>query len=173
MSRLPARALGAAVVLALGLGLAPTAPAPAGAAATIAPHLPNGSLVQRLLEDQVLALTNRERRRHGCGRLRTSSPLRQAARGHTVSMAMADTMAHQLPGEPRFSTRISRAGYRDWHLVAENIARGYGSPTEVVAAWMASPSHRRNLLDCRLRDLGVGVVLQAGQLWWTQDFGAR
>lgn len=131
------------------------------------------ALVQRVLEAQVLALTNRERRLRGCADLRPSRPLILSARRHTVAMASADDMSHQLPGEPYFSARITRAGYRDWRLVAENIAQGFSGPVAVVRAWMASPGHRRNILDCRLRDLGVGVVLLNGELWWTQNFGWR
>ncbi len=134
---------------------------------------PERKLVQRAYEDDILALTNRERQLAGCPALRRSKHLRKAARRHSVDMALADKMSHQLPGEPRFSTRITRAGYRGWRLVAENIATGFSSPAAVMDAWMDSPSHRRNILNCRLRDLGVGVVLQGGQLWWTQDFGTR
>ena len=60
-----------------------------------------------------------------------------------------------------------------WRRVAENVAMGYGSPKAVMQAWMASPGHRANILDCRLRHLGVGVVLQGDQVWWTQDFARR
>lgn len=167
---------GLALCLTLGLtlSLGPGAPAPASAATvSTTPGVPARLLVQRLLEDRVLALTNQQRRKHGCVALRGSAALRKAARGHTVSMALANSMSHQLPGEARFSSRISKAGYRGWRLVAENIARGFSTPNDVVAAWMRSPSHRRNILNCRLRDLGVGVVLKDGQLWWTQDFGTR
>ena len=150
-------------------------PAPSGAAPTAGAQdvVPTRVLVQRLLEDRVLALTNVERRRHGCPALRANTYLRKSARGHTVTMALHDLMSHQLPGEPYFSKRITRAGYRNWSLVAENVARGFSGPAAVVRAWMASPSHRRNILNCRLRDLGVGVVLDGGQLWWTQNFGRK
>lgn len=65
------------------------------------------------------------------------------------------------------------AGYRSWRKVAENIAVGYATPASVVKAWISSPGHRRNILDCSLRHIGVGVVLRGLVLWWTQDFGRR
>lgn len=130
-------------------------------------------VVQSLLESRVIALTNQQRRARGCGALRANSLLRSAARGHTMRMALKDTMSHQLPGEAYFSVRITSAGYRNWRLVAENVARGFSGPSTVVRAWMASPAHRRNILNCKLRDIGVGVVLKDGQLWWTQNFGRR
>ncbi|WP_408897285.1 CAP domain-containing protein [Nocardioides sp. R1-1] len=165
----------------LVLGLAVLAPATAGAVGTTAPAggteaVPARAAARQLqpaLEERVLELTNEQRAAHGCRALKASKPLRRAARRHTTAMADAGQMSHQLPGEDRFSTRITRAGYRGWSLVAENIARGFSSPEAVMSAWMNSPSHRKNILNCRLRELGVGVVLRDDQLWWTQDFGVR
>lgn len=174
---LPCLALG--LVLSVAAAPADAAPAPARSVPQFAPApgalemVAQAGLVQRVLEDRVLVLTNRKRRAHGCGALRASTTLRKSARGHTVTMVSHNLMSHQLPGEPRFSVRITRAGYTNWRVVAENVARGFSGPTAVVNAWMASPSHRRNILNCRLRDLGVGVILANGQLWWTQNFGRR
>ncbi|WP_084255212.1 CAP domain-containing protein [Nocardioides sp. J54] len=185
--RVPGLVLGMALGLALTIvpaGLPAAAPAAQAAAAgpsvgalRAAPGLqgvvPTRLLVQRLLEDRVLRLTNVERRKRGCAPLRSNRHLRKSARSHTVRMAMRNQMSHQLPGEPYFSRRITNAGYRGWRLVAENVAHGFSGPPAVVRAWMQSPGHRRNILNCRLRDLGVGVVLSGGQLWWTQNFGRR
>lgn len=136
-----ARLLGLVPCIVLGLVLA-ALPAPSEAASTagVQDVVPTRVLVQRLLEDRVLALTNVERRRHGCPSLRANTYLRKSARGHTVTMALHDLMSHQLPGEPYFSKRITRAGYRNWSLVAENVARGFSGPAAVVRAWMASPA---------------------------------
>lgn len=177
--------LGIAVLVVLGFVLGLTAPS--GAAAVVPAQgvrtapvlggpqdvLPTRLLVQRAMEDRVIALTNAQRRARGCASLRPHSYLRNSARGHTVTMAVKGVMSHQLPGEPRFSVRITRAGYTNWRIVAENVARGFSGPSAVVRAWMASPGHRRNILNCKLRHIGVGVVLKNGQLWWTQNFGRR
>lgn len=149
-----------------------------GASAAASPAVPQtvataGMVVERVLEQRVLTLTNRERVAHGCAPLRERYTLRRSSRVHTVRMARYNTMSHQLPGEAPFTTRITRAGYTPWRLVAENVARGFDSAAAVVEAWMKSPGHRRNILNCRLRDLGVGVVSSGGQLWWTQNFGRR
>jgi uncharacterized protein YkwD len=49
--------------------------------------------------------------------------------------------------------------------VAENLARGYSTADATVAAWMASPGHRANVLDSTLRGVGVAAVYANGQ--WT------
>ena len=49
----------------------------------------------------------------------------------------------------------------------------------MVAAWMRSPSHRRNMLSARFRQLGVGIAIgtpaqgaEAGATYAT-EFGVR
>ena len=121
---------------------------------------------------RVLVLTNKQRRKHGCVALHWQYQLRNSARRHTALMAATDLLSHLLASELGLVARILHAGYRPWSRLAENIAVGYPTPASVVSAWMASPEHRRNILDCRLRDMGVGVkVDRTGTIWWTQDFG--
>jgi uncharacterized protein YkwD len=56
--------------------------------------------------------------------------------------------------------------------VAENIARGQRDPAAVMSSWMNSDGHRRNILNCRLRHIGVGLAYGSNNSpHWTQDFG--
>ncbi|WP_435771568.1 CAP domain-containing protein [Nocardioides sp. SYSU DS0651] len=172
----PALLLALLVCLATGLtagaamvpGAAPAAATPSpGRAAQLTVSLSSA------MEDRVITLTNRKRAAHGCRPLRLHRDIRQAARRHSVVMAKARTLSHQLPDEPNLGIRLTRAGYTPWTLVAENLASGQTTPRQVVRAWMASPGHRRNILDCRLRHVGVGYVKYGDRVWWTQDFGRR
>ena len=129
--------------------------------------------VNAVLENAIVLLTNVKRAAVGCRPLRVNYDLRQAARYHSRYMARAGVMSHQLPGEPRLGVRITRAGYTNWTRVAENIAAGFTSATSVLRAWWSSPSHRRNIADCSLRHIGVGVIFTGRRLYWTQDFGRR
>jgi uncharacterized protein YkwD len=56
------------------------------------------------------------------------------------------------------------------HVAAENLARGNVGPDRIVAAWMASYGHRRNILDGRLNRVGVAAVFARGQWTVTADF---
>jgi uncharacterized protein YkwD len=52
------------------------------------------------------------------------------------------------------------ARYGHWRL-GENLGWGWGrgaSPRAIVAAWMRSTTHRRNILSARFHDIGVAVV---------------
>lgn len=130
-------------------------------------------VVDSVLENAVFALTNIKRLAVGCPALKFNRNLRTAARKHSYLMGRHATLSHQLPGEPTLGRRITLAGYTDWRRVAENVAAGFRSARLVVRAWWNSTSHRRNITDCTLRELGVGVVVHGGRLWWTQNFGRR
>ena len=46
---------------------------------------------------------------------------------------------------------------------------GSGAAAAVMQAWLDSPGHRRNILDCDLVTIGVGYTADGS--YWTQDFG--
>ncbi|MGI4895821.1 MAG: CAP domain-containing protein, partial [Janthinobacterium lividum] len=48
-----------------------------------------------------------------------------------------------------------------------NVAYGFDG-AGVVAAWLASPGHRTNLLDCRLVVVGIAETPSPMSPFWTQ-----
>jgi uncharacterized protein YkwD len=122
-------------------------------------------------EGTVLTLVNQERARSGCAKLTADSRLVKAARAHSADMAARNYFDHTTPEGVTFDKRITNAGYR-FSRAAENIAAGQSSPASVMDAWMNSSGHRANILNCGLRNLGVGVIYSTGgRAYWTQDFG--
>ncbi|WP_214108772.1 CAP domain-containing protein [Acrocarpospora catenulata] len=122
------------------------------------------------LESNVVALVNAERaKKNNCQPLRVDHRLVQSARTHSIEMAATNSFVHESPDGSTPWQRMERAGYP--HGGAENIARGYQTAEQAVAGWMASPTHRNNILNCRLTATGVGVSLGPEGPWWTQDFG--
>ena len=123
------------------------------------------------VRQRVIELVNAERARVGCRPLRSDSRLTRSAQRHSEHMARTDTLTHEDPrGDLLERTRA--AGYGA-SAAAENVAAGYDSPEAAVAGWLASPGHRRNMLDCGLQDTGVGVIYGFdGRLYWTQQFAA-
>jgi len=159
------------------LTLATATPAGAGGS-TVDGALPaSDRTVQRAgkasMERKVVRLTNKKRTAHGCDRLKVRKSIRKAARKHSERMADAGVLDHQLPGEPDVGERLEDAGYDNWTSWGENIAQGYATPKAVVKAWMDSPGHRANILDCDFEHIGVGLVSRDGTKWWTQDFGSN
>ena len=151
LALVPAALLGAVVV---------ASPAQAAAATTIQ------------LQTDINYWTNRWRSKAGCPQLRLDATIARAARNHSAWMARTGTFSHVGGAGSSFVTRVKAAGYSA--PLAENIAWGYRSGAEVVSAWMKSPGHRANILNCKARSVGVGAVYAAnGTPYYTQDFGSR
>ncbi|MFF3286101.1 CAP domain-containing protein [Streptomyces sp. NPDC003023] len=122
-------------------------------------------------EAQVLALVNQERASAGCSPLKANANLTQAADDYSDVMARSGVMSHTGPDGSTMTSRVEAAGYR-WSTLGENIARGQSDAAAVMKAWMNSPGHRANILNCSFTELGVGVHFGDGGPWWTQNFGA-
>ncbi|GAA3341466.1 hypothetical protein GCM10020358_32910 [Amorphoplanes nipponensis] len=126
---------------------------------------PGGSVQQ-----QALALVNENRRRGGCDDVTVDRRLIVAANGHADEMARRGYFAHEDSRGGRAGDRVTDAGYQ-WSRYGENIARGQDSVAEVVDGWMRSPEHRENIMDCGLREVGVGLAFSADRTpYWVQDF---
>lgn len=124
-------------------------------------------------EEEVLRLVNVERDKAGCDRLRMDSRLRKAARDYSALMAAKKWFDHTSPDGSSFVDRVARAGYPRSYAAAENIAYGYRTAAAVMKGWMNSSGHRRNILNCSLKAIGVGLAYRGSTPYWTQDFGRR
>ncbi len=107
--------------------------------------------------DKVIELTNQEREKAGLPGLQTNSELNQAALAKAADMFENNYWAHISPTGTEPWSFITQSGYQYQHA-GENLARDFSNPQDVVKAWMASPTHKKNLLDNRHRDIGVAVM---------------
>lgn len=134
----------------------------------------HGNALQRAedhqFEQQVLDLVNRERARAGLAPLAYDRRLDLASERHNSQQAATRRMAHDGIGDGTPGERIRAAGWGgSW---GENVATGQLSPAQVVAEWMASPGHRRNILDPNYKLMGVSYTTAAdGRSYWAQSFG--
>lgn len=146
----------------------PTATAPASAAPAASAAPPAASQEASGAVAQVVALVNSERGKAGCSPLTVNAKLAKAAQDHSADMASHKNMSHTGSDGSDPGERITGAGY-SWSSYGENVAYGYSTPEQVMAGWMSSPGHKRNILDCGFKEIGVGLA-QPGS-YWTQDFG--
>ncbi|MFD9573595.1 CAP domain-containing protein [Streptomyces sp. NPDC059982] len=120
-------------------------------------------------EAAVLTLVNQARAQAGCVPVRANPPLAALAGAFSKDMAVRGFFGHTDPDGNTPWKRADNAGIGG--LGGENIARGQGDAASVMDAWMKSPDHKANILNCEFRTLGVGVYFADGGPWWTQDFG--
>ncbi|MFH8370194.1 CAP domain-containing protein [Streptomyces sp. NPDC018031] len=133
-------------------------------ASTPAPSGPSSATTARVVE-----LVNSERAKVGCAPVKVNDLLTKAAQGHSKDMADHSNMSHTGSDGSSPGDRITRAGYT-WRTYGENVAYGYATPEQVMAGWMSSDGHKRNILNCGFKEIGVGLA-QPGN-YWTQVFGA-
>ncbi|GAA2290367.1 CAP domain-containing protein [Streptomyces hawaiiensis] len=140
--------------------------------ATKAPRTPSASAAlsrESAAAAQVLSLVNEERAKVGCSPVAANSALTDLAQSYSEDMAARGFFDHTDPDGRTPWDRAEKAGISN--LGGENIARGQADAAAVMAAWMNSPGHRANILNCDFKTLGVGVELGSGGPWWTQNFG--
>jgi uncharacterized protein YkwD len=111
---------------------------------------------------QVRQMLNGFRAENGLGSVAPSPQLEAAAMAHALDMARKDFFDHAGSDGSDVMARARRAGYGPC-VIAENIAQGQRSLTDVLGDWVNSPPHRRNLLIEGLAD--YGLVRAEGDIW--------
>lgn len=156
-------------------------PSEASAAVRAKPVVPSATWrAQPSFELVIVDRINTLRRRAGLPALNPHLSLRRAARSHSKYLAVrVRDLEHEGPDGSPFWTRLVRAGYPRWSRMAENLGLATGrckpdDPAGMVESWMASPPHRRNILDAEVRRIGVGVVStrECALTVSTADFGS-
>ena len=105
----------------------------------------------------VIAQTNQERAKNGLGALTYNEQLSQAAATKAQDMFAKQYWAHQAPDGTEPWAFISGAGYQ-YVAAGENLARDFAITSDMVAAWMASPTHAANIMNPRYQEIGIAVV---------------
>jgi uncharacterized protein YkwD len=122
----------------------------------------------------ILALTNEERDEAGVQPLTMHSQLREAAQKYAELMCTKEELGHAVDGQI-VRMRLAAVGYK-WSTYGENVAwnkTGRPDAQRVMNQWMGSPGHRRNILNGRFKEIGIGVAgpSERGRYYYCQIFG--
>jgi len=104
-------------------------------------------------EASLLREVNRVRAQHGLAGLRVDARLQRAARAHSREMVASNTFSHGAFGSRMLQFAVTGS------IAGENLAWGTGNrgtARGIVAAWLASPEHRANLLRPSFTRVGIG-----------------
>lgn len=150
-----------------------------------APRSPDAGVAVKAWEVEVLDRVN-EHRAEGAycggsyhapvGPLKLEARLQLASIGHSQDMLFRQFVGHANPDGASPFDRMDDVGYR-YLSAGENVAAGQRSPEEVVADWMSSPGHCRNIMSGKFTETGISYVRAEGGdrfgHYWTQKFGRR
>ncbi|MDX1931038.1 MAG: CAP domain-containing protein [Capsulimonadales bacterium] len=126
---------------------------------------------------RLILLTNRQRAAHGLAPLKRQENLVRAAFAHARDMAAFGYFAHSTPQAARGTEDYEEYARRHRYpgRAGQNLYRGEVGAERIVDAWMTSPDHRRNLLDPRYCEIGVGFARnrEDGTTYCVQFLGVR
>jgi len=114
-------------------------------------------LVSTVLPAVVVDLTNEEREDLSAPILQRNATLDRAAQLKAKHMAENEYFSHFSPDGVSPWYWFDQAGYSYAHA-GENLAIHFTDSSEVVEAWMKSPTHRANIVNSNYLEIGVGTA---------------
>ena len=117
------------------------------------PLTPQRALAGQTAGD-LTAMTNADRTARGLRALSTAADLQAVAQQRSDEMARSGRLAHTT----NLGSRLS-----GWKRLGENVGRG-PNLRDIQTAFMASPSHRENIVDPGFSQVGVGLTFDGREL---------
>ena len=110
-----------------------------------------------IIQSEIISLTNAQRAQNSVGELAENKQLDVAAQQKADNMAKFSYFSHNGPDGKTPWEWIGESGY-DYQYAGENLAVRFVDSKDVVAGWMASPTHRANIVKPAYIDVGVGIA---------------
>jgi uncharacterized protein YkwD len=157
-------------------------------AAMLAPAGTCGAADEQLSLDQTTAqlvmtcLTNYARAQSGLKPLQLNATLNAAGNAKLGADVSCNAFSHEPCGKPFDSVFATYVQGATSFQIGENIAWGtgsYGTPRQIMLAWLHSTGHRENILTPAFTEVGIGYLPNqaflgyAGASLWSQQFGTR
>jgi hypothetical protein len=110
-----------------------------------------------ITSDELLQDSNAERAKDNLPALSLNDKLDQAAYLKAKDMFANNYWAHNSPSGVTPWAWFAAVGY-NYDKAGENLAKNYVDTQATVNAWMASPTHRANILNADYKDVGFAVM---------------
>ena len=114
-------------------------------------------MVSTILPAVIVSETNDEREAEDLAPLIRSAVLDEAASMKAAHMAEHQYFAHFSPDGVSPWHWFDTADYPFVHA-GENLAIYFTDSSEIVDAWMGSPTHRANILNGNYQEIGIGIA---------------
>lgn len=121
--------------------------------------------------NQLAGLINDARAQAGLPALNVNAQLQAAAQGHSIDMACHNLLSHTGSDSSSPSQRIAAAGYAA--SFSSEIIYGSGYPQTAFDWWMSDTTHRNEILNSNVTDMGIGYAYNnetAYGSYFTVDF---
>lgn len=118
---------------------------------------PNPGFVSQEIISKVFTLTNQSRAEEGLEPLVLNSALIESAQLKADDMIEKGYFSHYTPegNPPWFFIDENKYSYE---VAGENLAMNFTAANTVHKAFLASPSHKKNILDSRFEEVGFAIA---------------
>ena len=113
------------------------------------------SSVVRLDPSEIRERISSYRSAHGLPAVTIDPALMALAQSQANMMARADHLSHDLGGS--LDHRLNAAHHAKGYAV-ENVSAGYANADAALGGWQRSPGHNANLLDTKMRRMGIAAA---------------
>lgn len=110
-----------------------------------------------VLPGALTAITNEQRTENNLPTLKENELLKKAATLKAQDMAEKGYFSHNTPDGKTPWYWLNLVGYK-YNYAGENLAVNFFDSYDVAEAWMASPSHRANIVKESYTEIGIGVA---------------
>lgn len=114
-------------------------------------------IATNITAERLLSLTNQKRQENSLPPLNLDLALSAAAFKKAQDMFSKKYWAHVAPDGKSPWQFLEESGY-SYLFAGENLAKDFADSEGVVSAWMASPTHKDNILKKEYEDIGFAVL---------------
>lgn len=136
--------------------------------------LPNSNYFAAIFATVLVDETNSTRSNEKLGQLRTNPVLERAAQLKADDMAANGYFAHNSPDGKTPWYWFEQVGY-NYAAAGENLAVNFTDSKDVTEAWLASPTHRANIMNANYTEIGIatakGKYKGKDAIFVVQEFG--
>jgi len=123
--------------------------------------------------NEIAELINNARSQAGLPSLAVNAQLSAAAQGHSVDMVCHNLLSHSGSDGSSVYERLAAAGYSASYT--SEIIYGSGYPQTAFDWWINDETHRNEILNSSVTEMGIGYAYAAGTAYgsyYTVDFGS-
>lgn len=115
---------------------------------------------------KLLTLCNETRANENLTELTINEKLNENAQERADEIAESGEFSHIRPDGSGCLTVIKT----DYIYAGENLAKGDGNAENIFKEWMASTSHKENIMNGAYTQTGFGCAQKDGTVYWVQLF---
>ena len=138
--------------------------------------VPRSAQAYSFLEEQLFVEINQIRKENKLPELQNNILLQNAAKQKTADMVNSNYFSHISPSNKKWSDFIKNEGY-SYIYAGENLAKDYSNSSEIISAWIESPTHKENILNPDFVDTGIAVSMNKNTTGYgiivAQEFGKK